>query len=444
MVSRAMAKWSGAAAGVAAWAALGLGAGEARATWGAEHEVWLVDQSNSPGKTHGGTAYIWRGSAVAGGRGRALPPEVIDLGGEASALCERATGALPVRPHMLVFNGAETHAALAFVASGHVLFLDAASRRPVACLRTTVGAGGARQAHAAWPTSDDRYLLVANQNGKRLERIRTDYAAGAFVHEPAATLDLATCTTPGGLPCEAPALRPDNAPICPFVPEEGGPAFISLRGGGLFLVDPDATPMKIVAEYDERSVKPNGCGFIEARGFVYFNSGGGTATHLDGFDVYRLPAYGWPERPLPPGRPPVQAIFSDTSRERDAHGVAATLGESFVWVFDRAANFARIFHARTGLHVNRVDLTSPASADPTPDLAATAPDGQRLYLSLRGPNPLSADPHASTGSTPGLGVVQLTWGGASGYMRAIHRISNVDAGGVERADAHAIRVRRLR
>ncbi|WP_437513801.1 hypothetical protein [Sorangium sp. So ce1099] len=40
-------------------------------------------------------------------------------------------------------------------------------------------------------------MLVANQNGKKLERINTDFATGAFTQDPAATLNLATsCTTP--------------------------------------------------------------------------------------------------------------------------------------------------------------------------------------------------------------------------------------------------------
>ena len=38
-------------------------------------------------------------------------------------------------------------------------------------------------------------------------------------------------------PCQAAGVRPDNAPICPFVASDNGPAFVTLRGGGLFVVD---------------------------------------------------------------------------------------------------------------------------------------------------------------------------------------------------------------
>ncbi|WP_392436132.1 hypothetical protein ACF3DV_15345 [Chlorogloeopsis fritschii PCC 9212] len=54
---------------------------------------------------------------------------------------------------------------------------------------------------------------------------------------------------------------------------------------------------------------------------------------------------------------------------------------------------------------------------------------------------MSGDPHVSTGSTPGLGIVQVTEGGKSGMVRRIVPISNIDSNNVERADAHGIRVR---
>lgn len=62
----------------------------------------------------------------------------------------------------------------------------------------------------------------------------------------------------------------------------------------------------------------------------------------------------------------------------------------------------------------------------------------------KAPVPLSGDPHASTGSTPGIGVIQVTAGGSDGFVKAIVRISNTDAAVVERADAHGIALRIVR
>ena len=47
----------------------------------------------------------------------------------------------------------------------------------------------------------------------------------------------------------------------------------------------------------------------------------------------------------------------------------------------------------------------------------------------------------ATGNTPGLGVINVNRDGSGGELVAVLRISNVDATGVERADAHAVRVR---
>lgn len=134
-------------------------------------EVWLVDQSDTNGLSFGGTIYIYDGKDLTKNHlPRTAPTDIIDLGDGVASLCLASTAANPVRPHMLVFNATDTHAALSFVASGHVVFFDAKTRQPLACFRTEVGAGGARQAHAVWPTGDDQYLLVANQNGKKFER----------------------------------------------------------------------------------------------------------------------------------------------------------------------------------------------------------------------------------------------------------------------------------
>ena len=404
-------------------------------------EVWLVDQSNSAGSTYGGTIYIYDSKDLTGRNPSAAEPlERLDLAAATSALCLASTGALPVRPHMLVFNSTETHAALAFVASGHVVIFDARTRAPLACFRTEPGAGGARQAHAVWPTGDDRYLLVANQNGKKFERIFTDYANNVFMQQPLATLDLAGCTTPSGAACQAPGLRPDNAPICPFTASDNGPAFVSLRGGGLLVVDWRTVPMSIVGEYDASHVPANGCGFVEARGAVWGNGGGATATNLNQFTVYRLPMGGFAAG-NPPNTPAVELLFNDEAPERDAHGVGVAKHERYVWIGDRDGNVAEVFDSDTGERVGTVDLRSTFSADPTPDLFASSPDARWMFMSTRGPVPLSGDPHAATGTTPGLLVVELTAGGKRGRVRGLVRISNMD-GAVERADAHGIRVRR--
>ena len=407
----------------------------------AKYEVWAIDQSNSPGKTYGGTLYVWRGLDLENrhraGKARA---EKVDLGGAAAEFCLDRTGALPVRPHMIAMNPAQTHAVIAFVASGHVLFMDAPRRQPVACFRMSPGENGARQAHMATPSPDGTYVTVANQNGKLLERINTHYATNTFVHQTQATLNLATCTTPNGVPCQAPVLRPDNAPICPITESTSRFTFVTLRGGGLFVVDSRATPMQIVGEYDTSVVHGNGCLGAEVPGKMYIDSGGGTAANLHQADLYAFPTDGYapangPNLPLP------LLVFSDASEGADAHGAALTKHGKYLWVADRGRNFIWVVDTAIDQVVNMIFLDSDVSADPTPDLVAVSPTGSHAFASLRGPVPLTADPHVSTGSTPGVGVIKVTEGGRNGVFEAVAPASNVDTAGIQRADVHAMTLR---
>ncbi|WP_449065494.1 hypothetical protein [Planomonospora algeriensis] len=277
-----MGKWRAAAASMLAVLMLGGAAAPGAAAGPPEpYEVWLVDQSDSAGRSHGGNIHVYAGDDVTRDLSQAEPVHVVDLGGATSSLCAASTGALPVRPHMIVFNRAETRAALSFVASGHVVVFDAATRKPLACLRTEAGAGGARQAHALWPTEDD------------------------------------------------------------------------------------------------------------------------------------------------------------------AHGTAVSVRERHVWVGDRDGNVAEVFDGVTGAHEGTVGLVSPFSADPTVDLFASSPDQKWIFASTRGPHPLSGDPHSSHGSDPGMLVIRVTADGKSGQVRGLIRVSNPDAAGLERADPHGIRTRRV-
>ncbi|MDQ3256339.1 MAG: hypothetical protein M3R15_21030, partial [Acidobacteriota bacterium] len=361
-----------------------------------DFEVWLVDQSDSFGKTYGGTIHIYEGSDLNGrDASSATPTDVLDLSDATAALCVTQTGANPERPHMLFFNAAHSHAILSFVASGHVVVFEAATRTPVACVRTSVGAGGQRQAHAATPTPDDSYILVANQNGKRVDRITTDYATNTFVLD--ATLDLANGVTPNGVLREF-AGRPDNAPILVVPDATSTLSFVTLRGGGLFVVDP--TTMEILAEYDRTTVHANGFGGVEANDRMYINSGAGDErTNPSEFDVYRFPLTGYGAS-NPPNTPAPVVVYSDDTvppaHERDAHGLVATKHNRYIWVFDRAMRVAEVFDTRrrartraSDVHVNTIALAHPLSDLPTPDLADISPAGDRIFVSLRGPNPLS-------------------------------------------------------
>jgi hypothetical protein len=411
-------------------------------------EVWIADQSDTrPG--YGGQLLIYEGADLMGNDAAiATPLERIDLGEETSALCQQTTGRNPVRPHMVLFNKQFTHAILSFVASGHVVILDAATRAPLACFETTVGSTGTRQAHAAFAAPDGSYILVANQNGKRLERIITNFAANQFTYDFGATLDLTNCATPSGAPCEDATLRPINWPICPIIDASSRYAFVTLRGGGMFVVDARAPQMTVVGEYDKNTVHGNGCGGAQVGNSMYINSGGspvnvsGTDPNhpaLHGFDVYRFPVVGY-SADNAANDPAPEHLFSK-SGEADSHGLVAAGGDRYVWVMDRHGDVAEILDHATGQRVNTVQLNGTLTDNAAPDLVDLAPSGNRLFAALRGPVPLSGDPHNARGSTPGLGVIQMTQGGRNGSLKAIVPLTNPWQQPGQAPDAHGLRVR---
>ena len=412
---------------------MGMG-GHVQASHGG-HEVWIVDQGDTRADG-GGTLHVFNGSDLSGPGAAQAPREVIDLGDAARGLCLAQTGTAPRRPHMLAFNATHSRAVLSFVASGHVLFMNTATRAPVTCIDVGL------QAHAAFPAPNDSYVVVANQNGKLLQRIATNFATDSYVLEPAATIDLATCITPSGAPCQGSA-RPDNAPICPVIDATSRLTFVTLRGGGLFVVNSTATPMSIVAEYDSATVHPNGCGGVEASGKMYVNSGGGTPSNPLESDLYAFPLAGFSDTPNPPNTPAPTVVFSqDSLGFVDSHGATLTTYGGHLWVADRAANRVVVVQVARDLVIHQFSLAGSISPDPAPDLMDVSPSQENVYVSLRGPNPLTANVSGvnnAVGTTPGLGVIRN--GGAGGALVAVAPISRV-VDGVERADPHALRVRR--
>lgn len=407
------------------------------AVYAKEYEVWVLDQSDTTADG-GGTLYIYDGSELNGHDAGQAIPEVIDFAGSVRSLCLSQTTTAPRRPHMMAFNKAQTHAIISFVATGHVLFMDAETRTPLTCIDVGV------QAHAAIPSHDESFVIVANQAGKLLQRIITDYSTNTFFLDIAATLNLASnqgsgpsCVTPTGVPCEDSVLRPDNQPVCPVIDSTDSLVFVTLAGGGLFVVDPHTSPMRIIGEYDKQTVHPNGCGGTEAHGRMYINSGGPLET-----DLYSFPLTGYATT-NPANVPAPGLVFSHDGTNSDSHGMVKTKHDRYLWVAERFSNIINIVDIDTEQLVDQIDLVGNVSPDPAPDLMHISPNGNRIFFTLRGPIPLSANNPAfnnSVGATPGLGMIRVQGGGRNGVFYARAPISNV-VNGVETADPHGLGIR---
>jgi hypothetical protein len=384
------------------------------------YEVWLTDQSDT-GKESGGFLYIYDGAQLAANPAAAKPTVTIDFAGDVNKLCEEATKKVVRRPHMLFFTKDQSHAIVSFL-SGHVLFMDAATKKPEACL--SMG----KNVHAAWPTPDQKMALAANIAEKKFIRIWTDYAAHKFAFDPEKdVMNLALLES---------GERPDTSPICPITEASSKYAFITLRGGGLLVADVTSTPMKVVATLDNNQVHPAGCGGVQVGDTMYINSGGGWPIAPLSYDVYALDLSNLPKSVS------AKLVSQRDEMFADSHGMAAV--GRYLWSADRAGNNIEIIDTLTNLSVNSVELTTDANNDPAPDLMDVSPDGQYVFVGLRGPAPLTGNDKTvnnAKGTIPGVGVVHVDAGGKVGHYKGQAAITNMKDG-KETADNHGVAVRK--
>ncbi len=199
------------------------------------YEVWVADQSDTA-KERGGFLYVYDGAQLAADPAKAKPTLTLDVAKEVNDICQKSTQKNVRRPHMIFVTKDQKHALISFL-SGHVLVMDTASKKSVACLST------GKNVHAAWPTPDQSMAIAANIAEKKLIRIWTDYQTGKFSYDPQKdVLDLQALES---------GERPDNAPICPITENTSTYAFVTLRGGGLLVVNVKETPMKVTSNLNE-------------------------------------------------------------------------------------------------------------------------------------------------------------------------------------------------
>ncbi len=409
---------------------LGIGTGPALAQQAAApaYEVWALDQSDSS-KDGGGTLYIYDGAALAADA-KSAKAEAVDLGDKFNEACKDAGGGYPKRPHMLFFTKDGKYALLSYVATGHVAFIDAASRSPIGCV--SLG----KNAHAAWPTANGKMAIGANIAEKKLVRIWTNYAEKKFTITPERDVVALGALEP---------ILPDAAPICPVTENTSQFVFVTPRGGGLAVYDITATPMFLAGTIPPAAVRPAGCGGVQIGATMYLNSGGGWPNTPLNHDVYAFGVGALPQMTVP-----ARIGGRDGG---DSHGMVG-IGGKYLWSGDRHLNLIDVYDTGNGnIMVGTITLAGDVSNDPAPDLMDASPDGSYVFVALRGPNPLTGDNkevHNAVGSTPGVGVIKVDGGGRSGKLVSIAPISRMaeekDKDGnmvkKEKADPHGIQVRK--
>ena len=400
---------------------------------------------------------------------------------------------------------------------GYIGIIDGETKEAVALFRVT-GTNIGRSVHMSFWSSDGSALLVANLNGKVLERIDIkrnetgkiisatfNKSASLGVGKEMAITDEAKVylgtnsqgnsmlgsisgsyeeadfgnLTPNEI-CKENGCsegsndrltdRSNNVIICPITSNNDN-VYITLGSGGLLVANLKTTPMQIVAEYDSKTVNGAGCGGVQVGNEMWLNAGvsaseaGATQST---FTMYSIDDSQLGTNSYTPNTPEPKIIFKDptntttigngdgnsnedttgqlpvTTARRDAHGMARTLSGSHIHNVDRIQNNVEAIDTQT-LARTTYDLTSAdgqgngvgpctqASVtddpnlpknDPAPDLLENTPDGKYLVVALRGPIPVSVA-HSAQGSCPGVGIIELLDGGASGRLVGVLRTTNL-------------------
>jgi len=329
---------------------------------------------------------------------------------------------------------------------------------------------------------DAKVYLGKNGQGKNMiGRVSGSYANSAFGDlTPNGECKENGCGTgPDG----ALGGRANNVIVCPIVSDDDN-AYITFGGGGLLIADTTATPMSIVGEYDNQVINGAGCGGVQVGDDMWLNAGAsasGAGLTQSTFTMYTIADSGFGTVANAPNTPAPTLVYKDPTNtatignvggdlnpnttgqipglttRRDAHGMARTLSGSHIHNVDRIQNVVEVFDTTTQANTT-YDLTSGdgqgnglgacASAsvtddaglpgnDPAPDLMDTTPDGKYLVVALRGPIPVSVT-HAAQGSCPGVGIIEVLDGGASGRLAGVLRTTNtIDTAAVSAPGGHA-------
>ena len=312
-------------------------------------------------------------------------------------------------PHMVDFTSDHAYAFVASTGSGDVAVIRTEDREVIDILDT-----GPRS-HMAGVAPDDSRVLVDVIGSP------DDYRDGAIV-EITVDLDneefeIGRTLTVADDPLfqEYEDRFADAAPICHEYAGDGQHAYITLGpgldDGGLVVLDVDSFSLEAAFPPDTLTVN---CGTMPINdGQHMVVNGGGPETGV----WYVLDTE------------TIEVVHEDDSRGYDAHGVWATPDGDELWMVNRVSDDGIVIDTETFEIIDELDFVGE-----TPDILSISPDGRFAYISLRGPEPVSA-PHVAVGSTPGFSVMDVE-------TRELISVVQPDSASPE-SDFHAIGLRLL-
>lgn len=378
-------------------------------------ELWVVDQGDTT-PTGGGTLYIYKGADLKGAA--PAPTYTVNLGEAALGVGD----GVGKHGHSIAFNPAMTHAVIAYVDSGHVQVIRASDRKVVASIRMTGSPAGAAQPHATAVTPAGDAIIVANQGGKRLQRIAADFKNDVYKLDSGADLDLSLLED---------ADHPGNLPVIPVFSPDGRYVYVPMRGGGAYLVDYQATPMKTIASVGKSAIGLQSCCATFVKDTIWTTAQGGPTTTTTSFNLYQVT--GLPERPV------AKKVLSRTGSV-ESHSLIQ-VGQ-YLWVADRFANTLDIVD-QTG-EARTMSLASGplAGRDPAPDIMAVSPDGSTVFVALRGKTPVTSNVKGLDNAVGDVGGFAILAANDNGHDATVSSVVALPlAAGASVVDPHGLRIR---
>ena len=290
-------------------------------------------------------------------------------------------------PHMIHYSSEYTYAAVACTAGARTLVYRTDDRELVANLET--GAGS----HFAGFTPDDEAIVVDVIGESKIVRIDADLEEEFFEIDEEIEVD----EDIDGL------TDAEGAPICHSYDHSGrsihtlGPSY---HDAGLVIVDHEEFTVDTAFPGEEL---PTNCGTIphpdEEKFYLTAGLPSDPDAGEDGVGEYYVLDTETDE-----------VVHQESSGGIDAHGFWFAPDGEELWVLNRETNDGVVVDPETNEVVDEIPAFGPTQSDDpeerdAPDIMWFSPDGEYVFVTLRGPVPLSGDPHAATGVTPGFAVL---------------------------------------
>ncbi|MCU4924642.1 cell surface protein [Halobacteria archaeon AArc-dxtr1] len=301
-----------------------------------------------------------------------------------------------VVPHMIDYSSDYEYAAIACTAGARTLVFRTEDHELVGNIET--GAGS----HMAAFSPDDDYIHVDVIGEGEIARVEADLDDEEF--EQVDSIDVLEDETVQDAGIEA------GSPICHQWDGNGrtlhtlGPSY---HDGALVIVDHDEFTVDRAYSGDEL---PTNCGTMPHpdEDKFYLTAGlptptdDGEPTGEDGVGAYYVYDTDADE----------VVVDGESTEGIDAHGFWFTPDGEELWVLNRETNDGVIVDPETDEVIEEIDAYGENQSDENadrdaPDIMWASPDGEYMFVSLRGPEPVSGDPHAATGVTPGFSVLDI-------------------------------------